>query len=54
MAGSPIRSRDISLGDDRVLMDNCGTSTVLMSPRSKERGNAGRCADERKRSILKA
>ncbi len=55
MAGSPIRSRDISLGDDPVLMDNCGTSTVLMSPRSKERGNAGRYArTSRKRSILKA
>lgn len=39
----------------RVLMDNCGTSTVLMSPRSKERGNAGRYArTSRKRSILKA
>ncbi len=38
MAGSPIRSRDISLGDDPGLMDNCGTLTVLMSPRSKERG----------------
>lgn len=38
MAGSPIRSRDISLGDDRVLMDNCGTSTVLMSPRSRNVG----------------
>ncbi len=25
----------------RVLMDNCGTSTVLMSPRGEERGNAG-------------
>lgn len=55
MAGSPIRSRDISLGDDPVLMDSCGTSTVLMSPRSKERGNAGRYArTSRKRSILKA
>ncbi len=55
MAGSPIRSRDISLVMTRVLMDNCGTSTVLMSPRSKERGNAGRCArTSRKRSILKA
>lgn len=39
----------------RVLMDSCGTSTVLMSPRSKERGNAGRYArTSRKRSILKA
>ncbi len=55
MAGSPIRSRDISLGDDQGLMGSCGTSTVLMLLRSKERGNAGRCArTSRKRSILKA
>ncbi len=38
MAGSPIRSRDISLGDDPGLMGSCGTSTVLMLLRSKERG----------------
>ncbi len=30
MAGSPIRSRDISLVMTRVLMDSCGTSTVLI------------------------
>lgn len=39
----------------RGLMGSCGTSTVLMLLRSKERGNAGRCArTSRKRSILKA
>ncbi len=38
MAGSPIRSRDISLGMTRVLMDNCGTLTVLMSPRRRNVG----------------
>ncbi len=38
MAGSPIRSRDISLGDTRGLMGSCGTSTVLMLLRSKNVG----------------
>lgn len=53
MAGSPIRSRDISLGDDLGLMGSCGTSTVLMLLRSKERGMADGARTSRKRSILK-
>ncbi len=38
MAGSPIRSRDIIWVMTRVLMDNCGTSTVLMSRAARNVG----------------
>lgn len=41
--------------DVRALTVSCGTHSALISPPSKEHGNAGRCAQRcRNRSILKA
>ena len=55
MAGSPIRSRDISLGDDPGINGQLWDVNRIDVTAQQERGNAGRYArTSRKRSILKA
>ena len=53
MSGSPVRSRDISLGDDRASTARCGTLTVSTLPRSRALGAGPSAPTCRSRSILK-
>jgi hypothetical protein len=51
LSGTPLRSRDISLGDDPLTVI-CGIRSALISPPSRAPGSAGRCAPiGRSRSI---
>lgn len=54
LSGTPIRSRDITLGDDPGINGQLWIRSVSISRRSRGPGSAGRCAPTaRSRSILK-